>query len=32
MGIKPQGSMILIEAGKFEGAVKAIGEYLSPPQ
>ncbi len=32
MGIKPQGSMILIEAAKFEGAVKAIGEYLSPPQ
>jgi protein BCP1 len=32
MGIKPQGSMILIEAGKFEGAVKAISEYLSPPQ
>lgn len=30
MGIKPQGSMILIEASKFEGAVKAIGEYLSP--
>lgn len=32
MGIKPQGSLILIEAAKFEGAVKAIGEYLSPPQ
>ncbi|KAN0096465.1 p21-C-terminal region-binding domain containing protein [Hyaloscypha variabilis] len=32
MGIKPQGSMILIEATKFEGAVKAISEYLSPPQ
>lgn len=32
MGIKTQGSMILIEAAKFEGAVKAIGEYLSPPQ
>ncbi|KAH6676436.1 p21-C-terminal region-binding protein-domain-containing protein [Halenospora varia] len=32
MGIKPQGSVILIESGKFEGAVKAIGEYLSPPQ
>lgn len=30
MGIKPQGSMILIEASKFEGAVKAISEYLSP--
>ncbi|RDL39943.1 Protein BCP1 [Venustampulla echinocandica] len=32
LGIKPQGSMIVIEASKFEGAVKAIGEYLSPPQ
>ncbi|TVY84282.1 Protein BCP1 [Lachnellula suecica] len=32
MGIKPQGIIILIEASKFEGAVKAIGEYLSPPQ
>ena len=30
MGIKPQGSMILIEAGKFEGAVKAISEYINP--
>ncbi|KAI9053083.1 hypothetical protein LZ554_003352 [Drepanopeziza brunnea f. sp. 'monogermtubi'] len=30
MGIKSQGSMILIEASKFEGAVKAICEYLSP--
>jgi protein BCP1 len=32
MGIKGQGSMILIEASKFEDAVKAISEYLSPPQ
>ncbi|KAF8854196.1 hypothetical protein BDZ45DRAFT_677084 [Acephala macrosclerotiorum] len=32
MGVKPQGSMLLIEAAKFEGAVKAISEYLSPPQ
>jgi protein BCP1 len=32
MGIKPQGSMILIEASKFEDAVKAIGEYLNPQQ
>lgn len=32
MGIKPQGSMILIEAGKFKGAVKAISEYLNPGQ
>lgn len=32
MGIKPQGSMILIEASKFEGASKAISEYLNPQQ
>ncbi|KAH6723189.1 p21-C-terminal region-binding protein-domain-containing protein [Leptodontidium sp. 2 PMI_412] len=32
MGIKPQGSMILIEASKFEGAAKAIGEYLNAAQ
>jgi len=32
MGIKPQGSMVLIEAKRFEEAVKAIGEYLSPSQ
>lgn len=32
MGIKTTGHMILIEASKFEGAVKAINEYLSPPQ
>lgn len=32
MGIKTVGHMILIEASKFEGAVKAINEYLSPPQ
>ena len=32
MGIKPQGSMILIEASKFEGAVKAISEYLNAQQ
>ena len=32
MGIKPQGSMILIEASKFEGAVNAIKEYLNPQQ
>lgn len=30
MGIKSQGSMILIEASKFEGAAQAIGEYLNP--
>lgn len=29
-GIKPTGHMILIEATKFEGAVKAITEYLKP--
>lgn len=29
MGIKAFGHMILIEAAKFEGAVKAINEYLS---
>lgn len=32
MGIKAKGALILIEAGRFEEAVKAIGEYLSPPQ
>jgi protein BCP1 len=30
MGIKPQGSMILIEASEFEGAANAIREYLNP--
>lgn len=30
MGVKTQGFMMLIEAGKFQGAAKAIGEYLSP--
>ncbi|TKA62550.1 hypothetical protein B0A55_11890 [Friedmanniomyces simplex] len=29
VGVKPQGHMILIEGKKFEGAVKAVGEYLS---
>ncbi|TVY31810.1 Protein BCP1 [Lachnellula subtilissima] len=32
LGIKAQGSLMLIETSRFEGAVKAIGEYLSPPQ
>ena len=32
MGIKPQGSLILIEASKFECASKAISEYLSSQQ
>jgi len=31
MGVKAQGSMILIEGDKFEAAVKAINEYLAPP-
>ncbi|KAI1291493.1 putative actin cytoskeleton organization and vesicular protein [Xylaria venustula] len=31
MGVQPMGSMILIEASKFADAVKAVGEYLSPP-
>jgi protein BCP1 len=31
MGVKSKGSMILIEASKFQGAVKAITDYLSPP-
>lgn len=30
MGIRAQGSLILIEAGKFQGAVDAVKEYLSP--
>ncbi|KAE9985811.1 hypothetical protein EG327_004568 [Venturia inaequalis] len=30
-GIKPQGYLMLIEASKIEGAVKAITEYLKPP-
>lgn len=29
MGVKSQGHLILIEGAKFEGAVKAVGEYLS---
>ncbi|PHH87891.1 hypothetical protein CDD83_8282 [Cordyceps sp. RAO-2017] len=32
MGIKASGHMILIEASKFDVAVKAINEYLRPPQ
>jgi len=31
MGIRPQGHAILIEAGKFQGAVKEAEEYLKPP-
>ena len=29
-GIKPAGHMILIEASKFQGAIKAISDYLQP--
>ena len=29
LGVKPRGLMMLIEAGKFEEAVKAVGEYLN---
>ncbi|CAM1511277.1 Fc.00g087900.m01.CDS01 [Cosmosporella sp. VM-42] len=29
MGVKAQGHMILIEASKFQGAIKAINDYLS---
>ncbi|KAK0627253.1 p21-C-terminal region-binding protein-domain-containing protein [Immersiella caudata] len=28
MGVKPQGYMMLIEAGRFESAVKAVGDYV----
>nr|OQO26395.1 hypothetical protein B0A51_05581 [Rachicladosporium sp. CCFEE 5018] len=28
LGVRPQGSVILIEAGKFAGAVEAVKEYL----
>ena len=28
LGVKPQGQLILIEAGKFDEAVKGVGEYL----
>jgi protein BCP1 len=31
LGIKPAGSLILIEGDKFEGAVKAMTAYLKPP-
>ncbi|KAF3022004.1 hypothetical protein G7054_g4263 [Neopestalotiopsis clavispora] len=31
MGIQPKGFLMLIEAPKFAGAVKAINDYLSPP-
>ncbi|KAL1886589.1 Mss4p nuclear export [Paecilomyces lecythidis] len=31
LGIKPAGSLILIEAPKFEAAVKDVSDYLKPP-
>lgn len=31
LGIQPAGSLMLIEGGKFEDAVKAITDYLKPP-
>lgn len=31
MGVKPMGSMILIEASKFADAIGAVSEYLNPP-
>lgn len=30
LGIRPQGHVILIEAGKFQAAVKAVEEYFAP--
>jgi protein BCP1 len=30
MGVKTHGSMILIDASRFPGAVKAVADYLSP--
>ncbi|KAL5349144.1 Mss4p nuclear export [Pseudogymnoascus australis] len=32
LGIRPQGHAILIEAAKFDGAVKAVGEYIGLQQ
>ena len=29
LGVRPQGHVILLEGSKFEGAVKAVNEYLS---
>lgn len=31
LGIKPAGSLILLEASKFEGVVKSLADYLKPP-
>jgi protein BCP1 len=28
-GIRPQGHLILIEANRFNDAIKGVGEYLS---
>lgn len=32
MGIKPQGHIVLVEAGKFRGAVEEVQAYLKPGQ
>ncbi|KAM3519307.1 hypothetical protein NHJ13051_007598 [Beauveria bassiana] len=32
MGIKAQGHMILIEASKFQAAIKAVNDYINPGQ
>lgn len=29
MGVRPQGHLVLLDGGKFDGAVKAVVEYLS---
>lgn len=29
-GVRPLGHMVLIEAGRFEAAVKAVEQYISP--
>lgn len=31
LGIRPQGHMILLNASKFESAVKEVAQYLAPP-
>lgn len=31
LGIRTNGSLILIEANQFESAVKAVADYLKPP-
>jgi protein BCP1 len=32
MGVKPMGHMILLEAGKFAGAVEAVASFLNGGQ